>query len=89
MIALTQAALIILIALIRMRLAYLGFVFLLPFMPRYLGIAVGNGSFTARRIIIIFFILLFAIWLLRRHKLNEMIKLIAVIGFGGFLFCCL
>jgi len=36
MIALTQAALIILIAFIRMRLAYLGFVFLLPFMPRYL-----------------------------------------------------
>jgi hypothetical protein len=76
MIALTQAALIILTAFIRMRLAYLGFVFLLPFMPRYLGIAVGNGSFTARRIIIIFFILLFVTWLTQRHKFNEMIKLI-------------
>ncbi|MDD1608300.1 MAG: hypothetical protein LUQ18_07360, partial [Methylococcaceae bacterium] len=76
MIALTQAALIILISFIRMRLAYLGFVFLLPFMPRYLGIAIGNGSFTARRLIIIFFILLFATWLARRHKFNEMIKLV-------------
>lgn len=76
MIALLQTAIVLFASMLGIRLAFFCFVFMLPFMPRYLGIAIGEGSLSARRIIILLLLLVFSIWVVQKHKLSEMVRLI-------------
>jgi hypothetical protein len=66
----------LLIAATRLRMAFFVFVALLPFMPRYLGISIGSGSLSARRIILAQMVLFFMIWVSFKHNLPKMVGII-------------
>ncbi len=76
MIAILQTAIVLFASLLGIRTAFFCFVFMLPFMPRYLGIAVGEGSLSARRIIILLLLFIFSIWIMQKNRLSEMFRLI-------------
>lgn len=77
MIALSQFLAVFLTTFLRGRLGFLLFVFLLPFMPRYLGLSYGHGSsIDARRMLMVWLSLYFLFWLVRTKKINIVIHLI-------------
>ena len=62
MIAVLQTISVILLTAKRFYYGLLLFVFMLPFMPRYLGMPWGASSVTARRMILAYFVLVFIAW---------------------------
>lgn len=77
MLAVLQALLVVFFSATKgIRGAFLCFVFLLPFMPRYLGVPVGTASISGVRIVLVFFLFILLLWLGKKSRFFEILSMV-------------